>query len=94
MERSNRWDWDLIFRYITIAIMIMVGILVVCPLLRFIPSLGLANIITIIQFYVGLASIITSGLFVLLLLLLSGHPHYDYFIIFTIGVIAGILSVR
>jgi len=93
MESSNRWDWDLVFRYTIKAILIMFGILIVCPLLKFITSPGLSTIIPIIQFYVGLASIITSGLFLLFLLILTKHPHYDYFIISTIGMVAGIMSV-
>ena len=93
MKSPNRWNWDLVFRYLMVAILIMVGILIVCPLIRFITSLGLTTIIPIIQFYVGLASIITSGLSLLLLLILTRHPHYDYLVIFTIGMIAGIMSV-
>lgn len=93
MERSSRWDWDLIFRYLMSAIMIMIGILIVCPLLRFMSSSGLKIIIPVIQSYVGLVSIITSVLSLSLLLILSRHPHYDYFMISTIGLIAGIISV-
>jgi hypothetical protein len=93
MESSNRWGWDLVFRYLMIAIMIMSGMLVACPFLRWITSLGLTAIIPKIQFYLGVASIITSAVFLSVLLVLSRHPHYDYFIISTIGVMAGIMSV-
>ena len=92
MESSNRWGWALIFNGLAIAIMIMVVVLILCPILSAITSWGSTSIIPIIQSYVGLASAILSGLFLLLLLIFTRHPHYDYLIISTIGMIAGIMS--
>ena len=93
MTNLNRWNWDLAFRYLMLAVLIMIGILAACPFIRAITSSGLATVVTVIQFYVGLASISTSGLFLLLLLILTRHPHYDGFLICAIGIIAGIMSV-
>lgn len=93
MTIFKKLDFDVFFHFAIKLIIIMIGILVACLILKNVSLFGLDSIIPLIQFYVGSISIAASAILLVSLSLLTRHPHYDYFLILLIAAIAGIINV-
>ena len=91
-QRMEKWHWDAILRYSAITVLMLVLLLAVCPFLKAF-STEAGSWIVAFQFYAALAALILSGLLMLLLKVLSRHPHYDFFMVAVAGMIAGVLSL-
>lgn len=91
MESSNKLNWDLVFKIMTTLIFVIAGVLIISSGVRIIASSGTTSIIPIIQFYLGLVSISISCLFLILLIILTRHPFYDFWLVCTVGIVVGIL---
>ncbi len=78
MENTDKRDWDSVIRVMMKMVLIMVGALILSSGLKMIFPSGAMSII---QFYVGIATIILSGLVIVLQLVLTRHPHYDIWLV-------------
>ena len=88
MENTDKRDWDSVIRVMMKMVLIMVGALILSSGLKMIFPSGAMSII---QFYVGIATIILSGLVIVLQLVLTRHPHYDIWLVCAIGIMFGIV---